>query len=69
VPGMLRRKSRSIVSISTFVSYTVGMPHMAGGAASKSDLIGFTPALAAARAARRLPVNALLTGGTNGPMS
>jgi len=69
VPAMLRRKSGSIVFTSTFVGYTVGMPHMASYAASKSGLIGLTQALAAELGPRGVRVNALLPGGTDTPMA
>ena len=68
VPAMLRRKSGSIVFTSTFVGYTVGMPHMASYAASKSGLVGLTQALAAELGPQGVRVNALLPGGTDTPM-
>jgi NAD(P)-dependent dehydrogenase (short-subunit alcohol dehydrogenase family) len=68
VPAMLRRKNGSIVFTSTFVGYTVGMPHMASYAASKSGLVGLTQALAAELGPQGVRVNALLPGGTDTPM-
>jgi len=68
LPAMLRRGGGSIIFTSTFVGYTVGMPHMAAYAASKSGLIGLTQALATEFGAKGIRVNALLPGGTDTPM-
>ncbi|HEU4538125.1 MAG TPA: SDR family oxidoreductase [Polyangiaceae bacterium] len=67
-PAMRRRGGGAIVFTSTFVGYTVGLPHLAAYAASKAGLIGLTQALAAELAADGVRVNALLPGGTDTPM-
>lgn len=67
-PAMRKRGGGAIVFTSTFVGYTVGLPHLAAYAASKAGLIGLTQALASEFAADGVRVNALLPGGTDTPM-
>lgn len=66
LPAM--RNGASVIFVSTFVGYTVGMPGMASYAASKAGLIGLTQALAAEYGPSGIRVNALLPGGTDTPM-
>lgn len=68
LPAMLERNCGSLIFTSTFVGYTIGLPGMAGYAASKAGLIGLTQALAAEFGPKGIRVNALLPGGTDTPM-
>lgn len=68
LPAMAARGGGSLIFTSTFVGYTVGMPHMAAYAASKAGLVGLTQALASECGAQGIRVNALLPGGTDTPM-
>ena len=65
---MLKREGGSLIFISSFVGYTVGVPPMAAYAASKAELIGLTKALAAGYGSQNIRINALLPGGTDTPM-
>src|SRR5688572_18887837 len=69
IPALLARGNGSLIFTSTFVGHTVGIPHAAAYAASKSGVIGFTKALAAEYGPQGLRVNALLPGGTDTPMA
>ena len=69
VPAMVERGGGSLIFTSSFVGYTVGMPHLAAYAAAKAGLIGLTKTLAAEFGPSGLRVNALLPGGTDTPMN
>lgn len=69
IPAMLSRGGGSIIFTSTFIGYTVGLPHTAAYAASKAGLIGLTKALAAEFGRKGIRVNALVPGGTDTAMS
>lgn len=66
--AMLTRGSGSLILVSSFVGYTVGMPGMAAYAASKAGMIGLAKTLAAELGASGVRVNALLPGGTDTPL-
>lgn len=68
VPAMRKSGGGTIIFISSFVGYTVGLPNMSDYAASKSGMIGLTKALATECAKDGIRVNALLPGGTDTPM-
>jgi len=64
----MKKSGGSIIFTSTFVGYTVGMPHMSAYAASKAGIIGLTQSLATEFATNNIRVNSLLPGGTDTPM-
>jgi len=64
----MKKGGGSIIFTSTFVGYTVGMPHMSAYAASKAGIIGLTQSLATEFATNNIRVNSLLPGGTDTPM-
>lgn len=65
VPAMPVHGGGSLIFVSSFVGYTVGMPGMAAYAASKAGMIGLTKVLAAELGPQGIRVNALLPGGTD----
>jgi NAD(P)-dependent dehydrogenase (short-subunit alcohol dehydrogenase family) len=69
VPEMIARGGGSLIFTSSFVGYTVGMPSMAGYAASKAGQIGLVKAIAAEFGAKGVRANAILPGGTDTPAS
>lgn len=69
VPAMIARGGGSLIFTSSFVGHTVGMPNMAGYAASKAGQIGLVKALAAEYGAKGVRANAILPGGTDTPAS
>jgi len=68
VPAMRESGGGSIVFISSFVGYTVGLPNMSAYSASKAGMVGLAKALATECAQDGIRVNALLPGGTDTPM-
>jgi NAD(P)-dependent dehydrogenase (short-subunit alcohol dehydrogenase family) len=64
IPAMLARGAGSLIFVSSFVGYTVGMPGVATYAASKAGQIGLMKALAVEYGPQGIRVNALLPGGT-----
>lgn len=68
VPAMQKAGGGSIVFVSSFVGYTIGLPNMAAYSASKAGMIGLAKALSSECAPYNIRVNALLPGGTNTAM-
>ncbi|WP_430460372.1 SDR family oxidoreductase [Thalassolituus sp. LLYu03] len=68
IPALRAAGGGSLVFVSSFVGYTVGLPGMSAYAASKAGIIGLTKALASECAPSHIRVNALLPGGTDTPM-
>lgn len=68
IPAMIESGGGSLVLVSSFVGYTIGMPNMSAYAASKAGIIGLTKSLATECAQYGIRVNALLPGGTDTPM-
>ncbi|MFT6164983.1 MAG: NAD(P)-dependent dehydrogenase (short-subunit alcohol dehydrogenase family) [Zhongshania aliphaticivorans] len=68
VPAMRESGGGSIVLVSSFVGYTIGLPNMSAYSASKAGIIGLAKALASECAQDGIRVNALLPGGTDTPM-
>lgn len=68
IPAMLRSDGGSVIFVSSFIGYTVGLPNMSAYSASKAGMIGLTKALAAEYAVHGIRVNSLLPGGTDTPM-
>lgn len=68
VPALRAAGGGSLIFVSSFVGYTVGMPGMSAYAASKAGVVGLTKALASECAPSQIRVNALLPGGTDTPM-
>jgi len=66
--AMLERGGGSLIFVSSFVGYTVGMPGMAAYAAAKAGMIGLAKTMAAELGAQGIRVNALLPGGTDTPL-
>ncbi len=66
--ALANRGSGSLIFVSSFVGYTVGMPGMAAYAASKAGMIGLAKTMAAELGASGIRVNALLPGGTDTPL-
>lgn len=69
IPALLDRGGGSVIFMSSFVGYTVGLPGMAAYAAGKAGLIGLARALASEFGSKGIRVNALVPGGTQTPMS
>ena len=67
IPAMLRSDGGSVIFVSSFIGYTVGLPNMSAYSASKAGMIGLTKALAAEYAVHGIRVNSLLPGGTDTP--
>jgi NAD(P)-dependent dehydrogenase (short-subunit alcohol dehydrogenase family) len=67
VPAMLDRGGGSLIFTTTFVGHTVGMPGLAGYAASKAGVVGLTQVLAAELGPKGIRVNAIAPGGTDTP--
>jgi NAD(P)-dependent dehydrogenase (short-subunit alcohol dehydrogenase family) len=67
VPAMRESGGGSIVLVSSFVGYTIGLPNMSAYSASKAGIIGLAKALASECAQDGIRVNALLPGGTDTP--
>lgn len=68
IPAMRESGGGSIVFVSSFVGYTVGLPNMSAYSASKAGMVGLAKALATECAQQGIRVNALLPGGTDTPM-
>lgn len=68
IPAMIDSGGGSIVFMSSFVGYTVGLPNMSAYATGKAGIIGLSRALASEYASQGVRVNALLPGGTDTPM-
>jgi NAD(P)-dependent dehydrogenase (short-subunit alcohol dehydrogenase family) len=68
IPAMAESGGGSLIFVSSFVGYTVGMPGIVAYGASKAGLIGLTKGLAIECAEQGIRVNALLPGGTDTPM-
>ncbi|WP_366655395.1 SDR family oxidoreductase [Fodinicurvata sp. EGI_FJ10296] len=69
IPAMLERGGGSIVSTSSFVGTSVGLPGMAAYGASKAGLMGLVKGIAADYSARGIRANALLPGGVDTEMA
>ncbi|MEP1741364.1 MAG: SDR family oxidoreductase [Kangiellaceae bacterium] len=68
LPAIQSSGGGSVIFTSSFVGYTIGLPHMSAYSASKAGLIGLTKALASEYGDKHIRVNALLPGGTDTPM-
>lgn len=68
IPAMIRSGGGSLVFVSSFVGYTVGLPNMSAYSASKAGIIGLAKALSIECAEHGIRVNSLLPGGTDTPM-
>lgn len=69
IPAMLGQPGAAMLLTSSFVGHTVGVPGMAGYAASKAGMIGLMQVLAAEYGPQGLRINALLPGGTDTDMA
>jgi 2-keto-3-deoxy-L-fuconate dehydrogenase len=67
VPGMLERRSGSVVNIASAASSVSGFPNRVAYAASKAALIGMTKAMAADHAAQGVRFNAICPGTVESP--
>ncbi len=67
LPGMLERRSGSIVNVSSVVSSVSGVPNRVAYGASKAAVIGLTKTVAADVIAHGVRVNALCPGTTQSP--
>lgn len=68
IPAMIQSGGGSLIFVSSFVGYTVGLPNMSAYSASKAGLIGLSKSLSVECAKEGIRVNALLPGGTDTPM-
>ena len=67
VPGMLERRSGSVISIASAASSVSGFPNRVAYAASKAALIGMTKAMAADHALQGVRFNAICPGTVESP--